>query len=143
MSALPRNPYLTVDVLIELENQIVLIERKNAPHGWAIPGGFVDYGESVEQAAIREAEEETRLRVTLKELLYVYSSPQRDPRQHNVSVVFIAEAEGVPEAADDAKNLRLAAVGDWPKPLCFDHARILEDYVSFRQTGKRPIPGMG
>ncbi|HBK22669.1 MAG TPA: NUDIX hydrolase, partial [Planktothrix sp. UBA10369] len=106
-----RNPTPTVDIIIELidrpDRPIVLIERKNPPLGWAIPGGFVDYGESVETAAIREAKEETGLDVELIEQFYVYSDPNRDPRQHTLSVVFLATAIGQPQAADDAKNLEL------------------------------------
>ncbi len=103
-----RNPVPTVDIIIETPKGIVLIERRNPPHGWAIPGGFVDYGETLEDAARREAKEETSLDVELKNLLYVYSNPSRDPRQHTVSTVFIAKAKGTPKAADDAKNLRVA-----------------------------------
>lgn len=137
-----RNPTPTVDIIIELIDKpgrpIVLIERKNEPFGWAIPGGFVDYGESVETAAVREAEEETSLKVELIEQFYVYSDPNRDPRQHTLSVVFLATATGEPKAADDAKNLEYFE--DWriPKNLCFDHDRILRDYLRYRHYGMRP-----
>src|SRR5574341_351291 len=107
MSEKFRNPFLTVDILIEISGGIVLIERKNPPHGWAIPGGFVDYGESVESAAVREAKEETSLDVTLTEQFYAYSDPSRDPRHHTVSIVFIATAQGIPRGADDAKVARV------------------------------------
>src|SRR6187399_3003309 len=99
-----RNPLLTVDIIIEIDGKIVLIERKNPPHGWALPGGFIDYGESAEDAAVREAKEETRLDVELIEQFHVYSDPARDPRQHTISTVFIARAEGKPEGGDDAKR---------------------------------------
>jgi 8-oxo-dGTP diphosphatase len=139
-----RNPVPTVDIIIAIANlpnrPIVLIERRNEPYGWAIPGGFVDYGETLEAAAKREAEEETCLQVDLIELLYVYSNPDRDPRQHTLSAVFLAEATGTPKAADDAKNLGLFAAWDLPTPLCFDHAQILRDYWRYCHYGIRPLP---
>jgi len=137
-----RNPTPTVDIIIELINQpgrpIVLIERQNPPFGWAIPGGFVDYGESVETAARREAKEETSLEVELIEQFYVYSDPNRDPRQHTMSVVFIATASGEPKAADDAKNLAVFESWQIPTNLCFDHNQILQDYLRYRYYGMRP-----
>jgi 8-oxo-dGTP diphosphatase len=137
-----RNPVPTVDIIIEMIDRptrpIVLIERLNPPYGWAIPGGFVDYGESVESAALREAEEETGLVVRLIEQFQVYSAPDRDPRQHTVSVVFLATAEGEPVAQDDAKTLQLFDLWQIPKPLCFDHDRILQDYRYYREYGFRP-----
>lgn len=135
-----RNPVLTVDIIIETPKGIVLIERRNPPYGWAIPGGFVDYGETLEAAARREAKEETSLDVQLKTLLYVYSHPTRDPRQHTVSAVFVATAKGTPRAADDAKNLRLFRPGNFPAELAFDHRKILDDYTKFRKTGRLPKP---
>ncbi len=135
-----KNPYPTVDVIITMGESIVWIYRKNAPEGWALPGGFVDRGESVEQAAIREAHEETGLEVTLKDLLYVYSSPHRDPRQHNLSVVFTATAEGMPEGRDDAVRAELFPLRRPPSPIVFDHEEILNDYIRFTQTGQRPTP---
>jgi ADP-ribose pyrophosphatase YjhB (NUDIX family) len=135
-----RNPVPTVDIIIETPKGIVLIERRNAPHGWAIPGGFVDYGETLEAAARREAKEETSLDVELKSLLYVYSHPSRDPRQHTVSAVFIAKAEGTPRAADDAKSLRVFKPAKLPAELAFDHRKILDDYLKFRKTGRVPKP---
>ena len=133
-----KTPFVTVDIIIELEGGIVLIERKNPPHGWALPGGFVDYGESLEEAALREAKEETSLDVKLIEQFYTYSDPQRDPRHHTISTVFIATANGIPRGADDAKTAQLFTEGNLPSPLVFDHIRILRDYFSYKRTGKRP-----
>ncbi len=124
------SPSPTVDVIIETGGGIVLIKRKNPPHGWAIPGGFVDYGESVEQAAIREAKEETGLDVCLSGLIGVYSDPARDPRFHTISTVFTATAEGMPEGLDDAAEACVFKLNDLPGPLAFDHARILADYAA-------------
>lgn len=135
----PETPYLTVDIIIELVDRpgrpIVLIERKNPPHGYAFPGGFVDRGERVERAAVREALEETSLAVRLTALLGVYSDPARDPRWHSAGLVYVAEAVGEPRAADDAKTLRVVDPAA-PPPLVFDHALILEDYRRFRETGQ-------
>ncbi len=133
-----RNPAPTVDIIIETEGGIVLIERKNPPHGWALPGGFVDYGESFEDAARREAAEETGLVVTLMTQLHTYSDPNRDARQHTASTVYVATAEGRPVAADDARHAEVFVEGNLP-PLVFDHARILQDYFAFKRTGKRPL----
>jgi len=127
----PRNPFLTVDIIIQIDDGIVLIERKNPPHGWALPGGFVDYGESVESAAVREAAEETGLEVTLKEQFHIYSDPARDPRHHTASVVFIAGAEGLPVAADDAARVGVYNKDNLPQTLAFDHGRILDDYFRY------------
>lgn len=136
----PTTPLLAADAIIELTDQpgrpIVLIERKNPPYGWAIPGGFVDVGERLEVAAIREAKEEVSLDVTLKALLGMYSDPARDVRGHTVTAVYIAEAQGVPRAADDAKNLAIFNIKDIPAELAFDHAQVLEDYRKFRETGQ-------
>lgn len=136
-----RNPVPTVDIIIEIGNKIVLIERRHEPFGWGIPGGFVDYGEKLEDAARREAKEETSLDVTLKCLLGVYSSPRRDPRRHTISAVYIASAKGRPEAADDAKNLGLFALNAVPAEMAFDHAEILADYRRYKKTGKLPKVG--
>lgn len=152
---LPPGPRPTVDILIRLARPagpgLVLIRRGHEPLGWAIPGGFVDAGETVEEAARREALEETGLEVELEELLYVYSEPARDPRRHTMSVVFTALAEGVPVGMDDAAEARvfslaelrpLARGGDGPdgRPLAFDHARILADWLHLLETGRRPRP---
>lgn len=137
-----RNPTPTVDIIIELgdrpERPIVLVERLNPPYGWAIPGGFVDYGETVETAAIREAAEETGLQVRLIEQFHVYSDPNRDPRQHTLSIVFLATAIGTPTAGDDAKHLAMFAPWELPPNLCFDHDRILQDYLNYRFYRIRP-----
>ena len=128
-----RNPFPTVDIIIELEDGIVLIERKNEPFGWALPGGFVDYGESLEAAAIREAREETSLNIEELRLLGCYSDPARDKRMHTISVVYIASASGSPCAADDAKSVAVFSLDSLPEQLCFDHARILSDYAAARK----------
>ena len=140
----PKTPALTTDIIIELKDRadvpIVLIRRKNPPHGWALPGGFVDVGESLEHAAVREAEEETALRVTIKLLLGCYSDPTRDPRGHTASAVYVAEAVGEPQAQDDAAGVAIFSPEGLPSPLAFDHARILRDYLIWRQQGKLPSP---
>lgn len=126
-----KNPFPTVDIIIKMgSNEVILIKRKNYPVGWAIPGGYVNYGESFEEAAIREAEEETSLKVTLLRQFHTYSDPKRDSRQHNVSTVFIAKGEGIPKAASDAKEVRLFAKDNLPENLCFDHRQILADYYN-------------
>jgi 8-oxo-dGTP diphosphatase len=124
-----RNPVPTVDIIIRIGAAVVLIERCNPPYGWALPGGFVDYGESLEIAAKREALEETGLTVTNMQQFRAYSDPQRDPRQHTISYVFTAEADEKPEAGDDAAAVRLFAIDNLPTPLCFDHEQILADYI--------------
>ena len=131
-----KNPVPTVDIIIELEEDILLIERKNPPYGWAIPGGFVDYGESVEMAALREAKEETSLDVKLIHLLGVYSDPKRDPRQHTISTVFVATADGKPIARDDAKQVRRFNKKNIPSALAFDHKKILDDYFRWKNEVK-------
>ena len=122
----------TVDIIIEIEDQgIILIERKNPPSGWAIPGGYVNYGEPFEDAAVREAEEETSLKVKLLRQFHTYSDPGRDSRQHNVSTVFIAKAlEGIPRAASDTRGIGIFAADNLPDNLCFDHRQILLDYFN-------------
>lgn len=132
----PETPLLAADVIIELIRRpgrpFVLIERRNPPLGWAFPGGFVDCGETVEAAAVREASEETSLPVRLVHLLGVYSDPARDARFHTASVVYVAEAEGEPKAADDARTVGVFDNTCLPAVLAFDHARILEDYLQWR-----------
>ncbi|MEA2083886.1 MAG: NUDIX hydrolase [Thermodesulfobacteriota bacterium] len=131
-----RNPVPTVDIIIETGGGIVLINRKNPPHGWALPGGFVDYGETLETAAVREAKEETGLDVCLVEQFHAYSAPERDPRQHTVSMVFIAKASGIPQAGDDAGQAEIFSLDGLPE-LTFDHGEILDDYARYKMTGKR------
>ena len=126
-----RNPVPTVDIIIEVQGGIVLIKRKNPPHGWALPGGFVDYGECYEDAAVREAREETGLEVTLVRQFHTYSDPDRDPRQHTASTVFIAQAAGQPAGGDDAAEARIFDLDHLPD-LAFDHGRILDDYRNRR-----------
>ena len=144
-----RNPFPTVDIIIELDAEntplkssssnspessaarvprIVLIRRKNPPFGWALPGGFVDYGETLESAARREASEETCLEVKLRYQLGAYSDPARDPRHHTISVVFVGRADGIPEAADDAADIGVFDRCALPEPIAFDHSKILADY---------------
>jgi ADP-ribose pyrophosphatase YjhB (NUDIX family) len=137
-----RNPVPTVDIIIEIDREdgkegIVLIERKNPPYGWALPGGFVDYGESLEEAAIREAKEETSLDIQLKNQFHTYSDPERDPRQHTISTVYVAKAQGKPKAQDDAKEIGVFTEEEINFPLAFDHQKILRDY--FEQNKKRNI----
>jgi ADP-ribose pyrophosphatase YjhB (NUDIX family) len=128
-----RNPFPTVDIIIELDDRgIVLISRKNYPFGWALPGGFVDYGESLEDAAVREAKEETGLDIRLIGQFHTYSRPDRDPRHHSISTVYIAKASGTPRADDDAKEAGIFTRGALPEPIAFDHREILEDYFSYR-----------
>ncbi|PLX76722.1 MAG: NUDIX hydrolase [Desulfuromonas sp.] len=125
-----RSPFPTVDVIVLIENQVVLIERGNEPKGWALPGGFVDYGESLEQAAYREVAEETGLTLVDLRQFRAYSDPARDPRQHNISMVFIASGEGELRAGDDAAAAKLFPLEQLPHPLCFDHSLILADYIA-------------
>jgi 8-oxo-dGTP diphosphatase len=136
----PRNPLVTVDIIIENPAGIVLVQRKNPPRGWALPGGFVDYGESLEAAALREAAEETGLTVRLLEQFHTYSDPGRDPRHHTVTTVYIAEAAGEPKAGDDAGEVDVFPVHRLPSPLVFDHGRIIDDYFRYRnQTPKQAV----
>lgn len=133
----PVTPLVAVDLIIEVPGGLVLIERKNPPYGWALPGGFVDIGETLEQAAVREAWEETSLNVSIKVLLGCYSEPDRDPRGHTISVVYIATGQGIPEARDDAANLVVLSLQEsLNTELVFDHAKILRDYQTFKRTGK-------
>ncbi len=136
----PQTPLLTVDIIIELADRpdrpIVLIERRNPPLGWALPGGFVDVGERLFAAAAREAREETSVDVQITALLGCYSDPARDPRGHTVSAVYVAQATGEPRAADDARSVRICLPEAPPTPLVFDHAVILADYLVFRASGR-------
>lgn len=134
-----RNPLPTADVIIEVGDRVVLVRRRNPPEGWAIPGGFVEAGETVEAAAVREAGEETGLAVTLTLLLGVYSDPSRDPRFHTVSTVYVGRANGTPLGGDDAAEAGLFSEGDLPFPIAFDHGKILADYFRYKRTGKRPL----
>ena len=130
-----RNPVPTVDIIIEYRDQgLILIERANPPYGWALPGGFVDYGESLEIAALREAREETGLtKITLLGQFHTYSDPQRDPRQHTITTVYVAQGNGTPQAADDARHLAILAPEHLPEVLAFDHKHILADYLKVRR----------
>jgi len=124
-----------VDIIIEYQDQgLVLVDRRKAPLGWALPGGFVEYGESLEEAAVREAKEETGLDVTLLGQFHSYSDPRRDPRQHVITTVFVARATGTPKAADDAQALAVFSPDHLPANLAFDHGRILQDYLKVRKA---------
>jgi len=127
-----KNPLLTVDLIIELNEGIVLIKRKNPPEGWALPGGFVDYGETIESAALREAKEETGLDVELVRQFHSYSDPKRDPRHHTVTTVFVAKAQGNAVAGDDAKEAEIFRRDTLPEQIAFDHRDILNDYLTGR-----------
>jgi len=132
-------PIPTVDIIIEITRKngqegIILIKRKNPPHGWALPGGFVDVGESLEEAAVREAKEETSLDIKLKNQFHTYSDPNRDPRKHTISTVFVATAQGRPRAQDDALDIRIFTEEEINFPLAFDHKKILADY--FKQINE-------
>lgn len=137
-----RNPVPTVDIIIEVKRGdgregIVLIKRKNPPPGWALPGGFVDYGESLEEAAVREAKEETSLDVQLIGQFHTYSDPKRDPRQHTISTVYIAKARGRPKAQDDAQQIRVFTEEEIDISLPFDHDQILKDYFAYKRRKKK------
>lgn len=133
-----KNPTPTVDCIIELPGErIVLIRRKNPPLGWALPGGFVDEGEPLHAAAAREAREETGLSVELVEQFFTYSDPKRDPRKHTVSTVYIGRAQGEPQGADDAAEAKSFPLTALPPDLCFDHGTILSDYLAYKRTGQR------
>jgi 8-oxo-dGTP diphosphatase len=140
MTTFYRNPVPTVDILIRINGGVVLIRRKNPPFGWALPGGFMDEGETCEAAAIREAKEETGLDVHLEHLLYVYSDPKRDPRKHTITIAFTANASGTPIGMDDALEAQIFSLEDLPSEIVFDHARILSDYRHFLETGLHPSP---
>jgi 8-oxo-dGTP diphosphatase len=127
-----RNPVPTVDVIIEYRGGVVLIARRNPPRGWALPGGFIDRGESAEDAAVREAAEETGLELLGLRQFHVYSDPARDPRFHTITTVFTATGSGELAAADDAADARVFDPAELPSDLAFDHRQIIADYVSGR-----------
>jgi len=133
-----KTPLLTVDIIIRYKGGIVLIERKNPPPGWALPGGFVDVGESLEEAAIREAKEETSLDISLVEQFHAYSKPGRDPRFHTVTVVFIADGNGTLRGRDDARKAEVFSENTLPGQIAFDHGQIIADYFKYQKTGLRP-----
>src|SRR5258707_12210847 len=137
----PVGPPIAADVIAEIGTNIVLSERRNFPFGWALPGGFVDVGERVEDAAVRELREETTLEVELRALLGVYSRPDRDPRGHTITMVYVGRAHGEPRAADDAKGIGLFPPDAPPAPLAFVHAGIIADYLRFIRLTKFPPPG--
>lgn len=129
----PITPAVAVDIIILWEGKgIILIKRKNPPYGWALPGGFVDCGESMEAAAVREAREETSLEVGLIRQFHTYSDPARDPRGHTISTVFVAQGRGTPRAQDDAREIGVFSAENLPADLAFDHQQILEDFFNNR-----------
>ncbi|MBI5838039.1 MAG: NUDIX hydrolase [Candidatus Eisenbacteria bacterium] len=134
-----QRPGVSVDMLIEHQGRLVLVYRRNEPVNWALPGGYVTYGEKIEDSARREAMEETGLELVDLEQFHVYSDPGRDPRQHSITTVFLAQGRGTLCAGDDAAKAELfeAATGV-PHPLAFDHSRIVRDYVEYKATGRRP-----
>jgi len=139
-----KSPFLTVDAIIEIEGGIVVIKRSNPPFGWALPGGFVDYGESLEEAVVREAKEETNLDLTEVRQFHTYSAPGRDPRFHTVATVFIAKAKGEPQAGDDAAGLEIVKLSQVKtREFAFDHKEIIQEYISFRAAvfPRRPRRG--
>lgn len=138
-----KTPLLTVDVIIEYGGGIVLIKRKNPPYGWALPGGFVEIGETLEEAALREAKEETSLEIELLEQFHAYSDPRRDPRFHTVSVVFIARGAGKLMGRDDAREAKVFSKETLPSDIAFDHRRIIEDYFLYVEKGVRPSVSLG
>lgn len=131
-SSSPGNPLPTVDLIIEYNKGIILIKRRNPPEGWALPGGFVDSGESLEDAAVREAKEETGLDVDLLRQFHTYSAPDRDPRHHTITTVYIARAEGKAVAGDDAKEIGVFSKDMLPGQIAFDHREIINDYYTGR-----------
>lgn len=136
---LQNGPFSTVDVIIEIKGGIVLIQRSNPPFGWALPGGFVDYGESLEEAVVREAKEETGLDITEVKQFHTYSDPTRDPRFHTIGTVFIAKAKGSPKAGDDAAGLKIVKLDELERiTFAFDHKKILQDYIQHKR-GQNPF----
>jgi len=133
-----KNPLPTVDIIIEFGNAgIILVKRKNRPVGWALPGGFVDYGESLENAAIREATEETSLDIEILSQFHTYSDPLRDPRHHTITTVYIAKASGTPKAADDAEEIGTFDKDNLPRDIVFDHRKIIEDYNRWKNKNSQ------
>ncbi len=133
-----KTPLLTVDIVIRYRKGIVLVERKNLPYGWALPGGFVEMGESLENAAMREAKEETSLDINIVEQFHAYSDPCRDPRFHTATVVFLADGKGILKGRDDAKRAEIFLEDALPFEIAFDHGRILADYFEYMKSGSRP-----
>ncbi len=131
-----KNPKPTADIIVNFGEKILLVNRRNPPHGWAMPGGFIDYGESAEDAAVREIREETGVEVTGLAQFHTYSDPKRDPRFHTITVVFTARGTGVPIAGDDAGEVGLFGPDELPSPIVFDHPRILDEYFRARAEGK-------
>ena len=123
-------PEITVDAIIQMKDGIVLVNRKYPPYGWALPGGFIKYGESAEHAIIREVKEETGLDIGINKQFHTYSEPNRDPRRHIITIVFIARADGEPKAADDAADAKIFKISDLPYKIAFDHKKILRDYYN-------------
>lgn len=128
-----KNPIPTVDIIIELDGGVVLIKRKNYPYGWALPGGFVDYGESLEDAALREAKEETGLDIMDLKQFHTYSTPDRDPRHHTISTVFTGKGKGVLKGSDDAEDAKVFTEDNLPEDIAFDHRKILKDYFEYKR----------
>ena len=140
---LTEGPFVTVDAIIEIQKGIILIERSNPPYGWALPGGFVDYGESLEEAVMREAKEETHVRLRNLRQFHTYSKPGRDPRFHTITTVFIAQGVGAPKFGDDAKGLKVVKYsGLLNLTYAFDHKDVIKDYLKFKKTGRYPTGGM-
>ena len=132
---LQKGPFITIDAIIEINEGIVVIERSNPPFGFALPGGFVDYGESLEEAVKREAKEETGLDLTELKQFHTYSEPNRDPRFHTIGTVFIAKAKGKPKAGDDAKSLKVVKLSEIEKlDFAFDHKKIIQDYLKYKSA---------
>jgi len=137
ITKLQNGPFTTVDAIIEIDDGIVIIERSNPPLGWALPGGFVDYGESLEDAVKRETKEETNLDIVQLQQFHTYSDPERDPRFHTIGTVFLAKTKGIPKAGDDAKGLKIIALREVEKlSFAFDHKKILQDYIKFKKGAK-------